>query len=263
MIDNRGAWEVMDEEEHVARVDNTSGELLGTITRGGGVMGFVSNLHTCALSCEESPGYVSFLDKPAQMAGVDLSWATKATWGGFILAVTAILLLAAQHLRPGALVARPQAAAARLQGAARRGRYKLNYDLHKVAGFVAVPFLLMWAVTGAMFELPDQMNAAWYALTPGSEPAEGRIRLRKAEQGRVGLPGRGAGDRPGRGPGRLATDLDHRPGPRQRGIDLRILVQPRGRSLPYGPWPGNYGVAVDRYSGAHPHTGCPNRRTAR
>ncbi len=57
---------------HDARVDNTSGELLGTITRGGGVIGLISNLHTCALGCEESPGYVPFLGKPVQIDGFDL-----------------------------------------------------------------------------------------------------------------------------------------------------------------------------------------------
>jgi uncharacterized iron-regulated membrane protein len=52
-----------------------------------------------------------------------------------------------------------------------RGRYALAYDLHKVIGMAAIPFLLMWAVTGAGFDL-RQVGQVWYALLPGGSPAE-------------------------------------------------------------------------------------------
>jgi uncharacterized iron-regulated membrane protein len=52
-----------------------------------------------------------------------------------------------------------------------KGRYAVNYDLHKLAGMAAIPFLLMWAITGVSFEF-KQVEDAWYAVLPGSKPAE-------------------------------------------------------------------------------------------
>jgi hypothetical protein len=52
-----------------------------------------------------------------------------------------------------------------------KGAYAVNYDLHKLAGMAAIPFLLMWAVTGAGFEF-KQIGDAWYAVLPGDRPAE-------------------------------------------------------------------------------------------
>jgi uncharacterized iron-regulated membrane protein len=93
-VQNRGAWEVLDEEGHVARVDETSGELLGTVRRERGFFGFVENLHMCALGCEGMPGYVAFLAKPPEVAGLDLSLGNEGTWGGTTLVLTGLLLLA-------------------------------------------------------------------------------------------------------------------------------------------------------------------------
>jgi uncharacterized iron-regulated membrane protein len=248
VVDNRGAWEVVDEEEHVARVDDTSGELLGTITRGGGVIGFISNLHTCALGCEESPGYIEFLGKPAQIDGFDLSLGNEGTWGGFILAVTALLLLALSLSGLALWWPGRRRLPRGLKVRMKKGKYKLNYDLHKVAGLIALPFLLMWAVTGMLFEFPEQMNAVWYALTPGSAPAE-------AEFASKPVKGKSIGEDEAR-----AIAYEQVPG----GSTLISISNP-DKSEPessyeywfahgvdpyrYGPWPGNYGVAVDRYTG--------------
>lgn len=252
VISNRGAWEVMDEEEHVARVDDTTGELLGTVTRGGGVVGFLSNLHTCALGCEESPGYVPFLGKPAQIDGFDLSLGNEGTWGGFILGVSALLLtllsLSGLVLWWPGRKRLPRSFRIRYT----RGRYKLNYDLHKVVGFVAVPFLLMWAVTGLMFEFPEQVNSVWYALTPGEKPAEAPEFV---------------SEKPGKNARTLTPDealeiaqAEVPSGSKLISITVPDLAVPESTyeywfshgvdPYRYSTWPGNYGVAVDRYTGA-------------
>lgn len=248
MVENRGAWEVLDEEGKVARVDDTTGEFLGTIDREHGVMAFLANLHECGLSCEGMTGYVSFLNKPAKVAGFDISLGNEGTWGGMILALSAFVLLGLsvsglilwwpgrRRLRRGLVVRRG------------RGRYKLNYDLHKVAGFVALPFLLMWALTGAMFELPKQADAVWYALTPGEKPAEVDFESKPIKGESISMPE--AIER-----ARAAVPSDSR----------LISVNNPDRSEPtsyyemwfahgidtyrFGSFPGNYGVEVDRYSG--------------
>jgi uncharacterized iron-regulated membrane protein len=200
VVENRGAWEVLDEEGHVARVDETAGRLLGTIDREGGVMGFFGSLHMCALGCEGMPGYVPFLAKPAQVDGFDLTLGNEGNWGGLILAVIALLLLALAI--SGLVLWWPGGGKLRRGVSVRRGRgrYKLNYDLHKVVGFVALPFLLMWAVTGTLFELPKQADAAWYALTPGDEPPEAELPPSRCRGNRFRCPRRSSEHRP-RSPG--------------------------------------------------------------
>lgn len=174
----------------------------------GGVMGFISNLHTCRSAAKKAP-----------------VWSSGGRAGG--------------RWARGFKVRRG------------RGRYKLNHDLHKVVGFIALPFLLMWAVAGAMFELPDQVNAVWYALTPGSQPAE-------APEFVSEKPGKGARTiSPGEA---LAIAQDEVPG----GSKLISIIAPDLSNeestyeywfshgvdpYAYSPWPGSYGVAVDRYTG--------------
>ena len=50
----------------------------------------------------------------------------------------------------------------------KKGRYARDYDLHQVAGMIAVPLLLMWAITGAGYEF-GFVSKAWYAALPGQE----------------------------------------------------------------------------------------------
>jgi uncharacterized iron-regulated membrane protein len=248
--EQRGAWEVHPLDGETIRVDDTDGRLLGTIDREHGVMGFIANLHECGLGCEEMSGYVGFLNKPAQVAGFDLSLGNENTWGGIILLVSALLLLVLVvsglclwwpgrgKLRRGLKVRRG------------RGRYKLHYDLHKVVGFVALPALAIWAVTGINFELPKQLEGAWYAVTPGQPVDESIYEFES---------------KPGSGPG---VDM-------RQAIALGAAEVPAGSKIvsvskpeltektsyyelwfthgvdtyEYGYYPGNYGVYVDRYSG--------------
>jgi uncharacterized iron-regulated membrane protein len=72
----------------------------------------------------------------------------KVTWGGLLLGVMGLLLLflavsgvwlwwpGFKHWVRGVRVRW------------RKGRYARDYDLHQVAGMIALPLLLLWAVTG-------------------------------------------------------------------------------------------------------------------
>ena len=134
-------------------------------------MGFMENLHLCALSCKGYAGYLPFLEKPAHILGNE-----ELTVGGLILAVTGLLLL---FLAATGLVVwwpgiRRFARGFRVRR--RQGTYAFNYDLHNVVGVAAVPFLVMWGITGAHFEF-KQFTEVWYAVMPGSG--------RRGEDGRV------------------------------------------------------------------------------
>jgi uncharacterized iron-regulated membrane protein len=248
VVENRGAWEVHDEDAHVARVDSTSGELLGTIKRESGVIGFLENLHMCALGCEGMPGYVPFLAKPAQVDGFDLSFGNEGTWGGTILAVTALLLLALSI--SGLVLWWPGRKKVRRGFKVRRGAgtYKLNYDLHKVVGFVALPFLLMWAITGTMFELPKQADAVWYALTPGEAAPEVEFESKPVKGESVPM---SEAIRIGRGEVPSGSRLVSINNPSRSEPTSSYLLWFSHGVDPYrfGTYPGNYGLYVDRYSG--------------
>jgi uncharacterized iron-regulated membrane protein len=167
VVRTRGIYQVWGTEyEQAAHVDPGSGRLLGTSSSLTGVMGFMRNLYLCALSCKGYTGYLSFLEAPTPILGNE-----ELTVGGLILAVFGLMLLflcvtgivlwwpGIKRMARGFRVRR------------RKGTYAFNYDLHNVIGIAAVPLLLMWAITGAGFEL-KQVRDVWYAVLPGSPPAE-------------------------------------------------------------------------------------------
>ena len=251
IYDNRGAWEVHSPATgDVARVDDTDGKLLGTIDREHGVMAFIANLHECGLTCEEMSGYIPFLAKPAQIWGFDLTLGNEGNWGGFILAVGGILLLLL--VVTGLVIWWPRRGGFRRGLKVRRGKglYKLNYDLHKVVGFVALPALAIWAITGINFELPKQTEGAFYAVTPGSAAPDSiyEFESKPGERPR-GDDERGDRRRPHRRALRLAPRLDHRPGSERKRLHYEIWFAHGVDTYAYGYYPGNYGVYVDRYSG--------------
>jgi uncharacterized iron-regulated membrane protein len=264
IYDNRGAWEVHSPATgEVARVDDTDGKLLGTIDREHGVMAFVANLHECWLTCEGMSGYVPFLAKPAQVRGVDLTLGNEGNWGGFILAASGILLLVL--VVTGLVIWWPRRGQFRRGLKVRRskGRYKLNYDLHKVVGFVALPALAIWALTGINFELPKQTEGAYYAITPGSAAPDSIYEFES---------------KPGSGPGvTMSEAIEDARGAVPAGSRLASVSVPEATdkgsayeiwfahgvdTWAYGYYPGNYGVYVDRYSGeAHRYFPNPGNDT--
>jgi uncharacterized iron-regulated membrane protein len=172
---NRGVYEVDSADgKTTVSVDPGSGRILGE--RGHGVLGFLTNLHACALACESYPGYVPVLNEPVPGLGA-------LTVGSLLLGVLglALLLLVVGGLVlwwPGLRCWRRG-----LRVRRRHGRFARDRDLHKLVGVAAVPFLAMWAITGANLELPV-VGQVGSALLPGSVRAE-------AEESLLSRPGRG------------------------------------------------------------------------
>jgi uncharacterized iron-regulated membrane protein len=262
VYDNRGAWEVHSGTETV-RVDEHTGAVLGTIDREHGLMAFIANLHECGLTCEEMSGYVPFLAKPAQVWGFDLTLGNEGNWGGFILAVSGVLLLVL--VVTGLFLWWPGRGKVRRGLKVRRGkgRYKLHYDLHKVVGFVALPALAIWALTGINFELPKQTEGAFYAVTPGGPAPDSLYEFES---------------KPGSGPGvsmseaiadaRTAVPAGStlvsvtKPELGEPGSSYEMWFAHGVDTYAYGEYPGNYGVYVDRYSGeAHQYFPNPGNDT--
>jgi uncharacterized iron-regulated membrane protein len=253
IYDQRGAWEVHSASGQVARVDDTDGRLLGTIDREHGFMAFMENLHECGFTCEGESGYIGFLNKPAQVWGFDLTLGNEGTWGTIILAVSALVLLAL--VITGAWIWWPRKGAWKRSLRLRRGagRYKFHYDLHKIVGVVALPALFMWALTGINFELPKQTEGAFYAVTPGSpapesiyefesRPGAGRVSMAEAvvDAEKV-LPG---------GAGHSKLDSVNSPDPAEEGSYYEVWFSHGIDTYRYSQYPGNFGVYVDRHSGA-------------
>jgi uncharacterized iron-regulated membrane protein len=251
VILNRGVYEVMDADYlKQAHVDPGTGRLLGVGTHDGGVMGFLANLHMCALSCEGSPGYLPWLAAPVPWLGSDVAVIGNdgLTWGGLILGAMGLVLLLL--CVSGIVIWWPG-----LRDWARgwkvrrgKGRYATNYDLHKVVGMAAIPFLLMWAITGAGFEF-RQVGQVWYALLPGSAPAE-------TEEVFESTPVKGRTVSMAEARAIAAETL---PGARMTSISVPDRSDPASAyhvwmadgidPYAYGTWPGATEVTVDRYSG--------------
>lgn len=240
-----------------AFVDPGSGEYLGIAHSDRGFMGLMRNIHFCALSCEEYPGHVGFLDDPVKTSILGTNLGNPGlTWGGLILGVLGLMLI---FLSLGGIWLWWPSIKRFARGfKVRRGnRYKFHYDLHKVVGIVAIPFLLMWGVTGAGFEL-KQVESVWYALTPGdhpegkefdaleSDPKEKRSFEPEARDGKVtpteaqAIGQRVAGDD--------ATFVSVLAASGKTGTHSLYFAD-NSDPYEYGNFPGDLGIAVDRYSG--------------
>ncbi|WP_375486904.1 PepSY-associated TM helix domain-containing protein [uncultured Jatrophihabitans sp.] len=149
-------------------VDPGTGRINGHGSLDTGFMGLLVNLHDCAFSCEGYPGYQPWFDVEVWKAGP--TFLDGITRGGLILGVVglSLILLVATSVKiwwPGRKRLKQRLVVRR-----GRGRFARDYDLHNVIGAVALPFLLMWGITGAAFEFPVVENT-WLALTGGDKPA--------------------------------------------------------------------------------------------
>ncbi len=239
-----------------AHFDPATGEYLGVTSQDTGFMGFMRNMHFCAMSCKAYPGYVGFLNERVKDSFAPVFGNGALTWGGLILAVTGLLLI---FLSIGGIWLWWPSIKRFARGfkIRRKGTYKFNYDLHKVVGIAAIPFLLMWGWTGAGFEI-KQIEDIWYAVMPGdaieeseydfveSDPKEERAFQPEAEDGKV------------------TVDEAQAIGQRIAGDDARWVstINAEGKTgaydmyfadnsdpYEYGNFPGDLGIAVDRYSG--------------
>jgi uncharacterized iron-regulated membrane protein len=241
IVDSHGVYLIYGEDYlRQAYVDPGSGRLLGVDNTADGVMGFLYNLHLCGMSCKGYAGYLPFLEKPAHVLGND-----ELTVGGLLLAVTAVLLLLLAAT--GLIVWWPgiRRFARGLRVRRRQGTYAFNYDLHNVVGFAAIPFLVMWGFTGAHFEL-KQVSELWYAVLPGQAGEEREIESKPLSGRSVSMD--------------QAVDIARRTVPDGRLVSVSVPGEEKTSTYfsylargndPYdhGVYPGNVGVAIDRYSG--------------
>ncbi|WP_028932563.1 PepSY-associated TM helix domain-containing protein [Pseudonocardia spinosispora] len=142
---------------HWWSVDPGSGRVLGHDgTALDGAWGLLANLHMCAMSCPQYPGYLAWMANPLFGTGVTPE---MVFYTGLLLTVLT-LVTTGLWLSLGSL-----RTALRVRWS-RRGSFARNSDLHRVVGLVMAPFLLVWAFTGAGFVVPA-VEDLWFALTPG------------------------------------------------------------------------------------------------
>ncbi|WP_375425078.1 PepSY-associated TM helix domain-containing protein [uncultured Friedmanniella sp.] len=246
-----GIYEVLstDGEAHPGAwlVDPGRAAVTGFVNPQHGVMGFFVNLHECALTCGGYTGYVPFLGHEVPGLATLLP---GATWGTLILALMGVLLV---FLAISGLVLwwpglKRWSHGFRVRW--RQSRYTRDFDLHQLAGLVAVPFLLMWGITGSSFELP--LDNAWFAVTGATPTPEDQYDFtsNKPPEGAtdIGLDAAiAAAARTTSGtpvyasvPSEDGTDGSY-------GIYLSAGVDPYA----YGHYPGQVLVDVDRYDASH------------
>ena len=198
------------------------------------------------LTCEEYVGYQAWLVEPVPGTSSLGFEGEPLSWGGLILGITGLLLLFLSLSGiwlwwPGI---RRWFVGVRVRW--KKGRYARDYDLHQVAGMIAVPLLLVWAVTGAGYEF-GFVEKAWYAAVPGAPLEERVLTSEESDEPDIGLAAA------------IAAAKAHTGEEAPSSVDLPIADDPTST---YGIWfqdgfdpwrnavyPGDLLVSVDRQTG--------------
>lgn len=162
----RGIYMAESSKDHkTAFINPTNGQVNGVSNPHSGLMGALDNLHMCFLGCEDYPLHISLLGKEIKVLGNEI------TWGSVGLGILAALLMF--FGLSGIVLWWPglKKALSTLK-VRRKNRYSINYDLHKLVGLAAIPFLLMWGFTGFHWTLEKQVKSAWFAVLPGGPGSE-------------------------------------------------------------------------------------------
>jgi uncharacterized iron-regulated membrane protein len=232
-------------------VDPGTGKILDFVSKTPSWLTFLDNLHECFFACEDYPGYVGWLNKgipgTAWLGHED----AKVTGGALVLGVFGLLLLYLCCTGIWLWFPRPGRWKAAVSLRWKKGRFARDTDLHNLAGIISLPLMLLWAVTGAGFELEPVENA-WYATTPGG-PANEYIDAVSAKlpEG-VTKPDISEAEA-------VAAARALRPDDTLVNVDLPAKDDPTGAytmyfQSGYDPWgeteyPGEIGVFVDRHTG--------------
>jgi len=254
-----GVYRVTDYETSWT-VDPGTGEVLGHVGESPGWLQFTDNLHECLLSCEDYPGTISALvEEVPGTAWLGFDGA-KVTWGGLALGVLAVLLLYLSITGIWLWFPRPSRWRSSMNVRWRRGRFARDTDLHKVAGMVAIPFLLMWALTAASYEF-GFVETAWYGATPGSHHEYPEPASEKAKGPDI-TPEAAVAAAQRLHPDATLVNIDV---PAKGAPTAAYTMYFRDGFDPYGEsqYPGDLGVYVDRHTGiAHDFYGAPGESTA-
>jgi uncharacterized iron-regulated membrane protein len=261
---NRGVDQVGlgDTPTTLVSVDPGTGRVLGATRPERGFWGLLTNVHECALSCEGYPAYITFFNKPMPDLGVQ--GVDKLTVGSFVLGSFGFILMLL--VLSGVVLWWPGLRRMRRGFTVRRhkGRYGRDYDLHKVIGVVALPFLAMWALTGANFELPV-VTKAYYSIVGANPGPDPELTSATAPKGTPDIGAQAA----------TAAALRLVPGSRLTGVNLPAADDPTATYLVWaahgidavrnGDYPGMLGIAVDRHTGRakalYGNVGRPLRQT--
>lgn len=241
-------------------VDPGTGEVLGHVGKTPAWLGFMDNLHECLFSCEDYPAYISVLAEEIPHSGWMGFDGAKVTWGGAVLGVFGLLLLYLSLTGIWLWFPRPSKWRGSMTVRWKRGRFARDTDLHKVAGMITIPFMLMWAITGAGFEL-GFVEKAWYAATPGQHQEYPDAVSKKSKAPDI--------------PVEQAVAAAERLHPRLRLVNVDVPAKDDPTAAytmyfqdgfdPYGEttYPGDLGVYVDRHTGvAKDNYGGPGESTA-
>jgi uncharacterized iron-regulated membrane protein len=235
--DGEGSWSV----------DPSTGEILGYIGSTPGWVAFLANFHECFLSCEGEPGYLDVLSKEVPKTtwlGFDN---TNVTWGALVLTVFALMLLYVSLTGLWLWFPRPSKWQSAMNIGWKRGRFARDTDLHKVAGIIAIPILLMWGITGGGFEA-EPFETAWYAATPGDQlEAEDEPMSKESDASDIGIDAA------------ITATQEVFPDDKIVSVDIPTPDDPAGvyylwLDTGFDPYrltdvPGNRGVVVERHTG--------------
>lgn len=163
-IEDGGAYVISGDGDAAAFVDPGTGSVtLGEQSLW--IMRLLVNIHECALTCDGYPAYQAWMNAPLDLLS------TGMTLGGFLLGTLGVVLLLL--VVSGIVIWWPGIRGWISGFVVRRGRgpYVRDLDLHRVVGIAMVPFLFLWAFTGASFEFawPEQV---YFALLPGESTPE-------------------------------------------------------------------------------------------
>jgi len=246
-------------------VDPGTGEILDHVGKTPSWLRFLDNLHECFFSCEDYPGYVGWLNK-----GIPgTTWLghedAKVTGAALVLGVFGLLLLYLCFTGIWLWFPRSGRWKAAVSVRWKKGRFARDTDLHNLAGLISLPLMLLWAITGAGFEL-EPVEHAWYAATPGGPPNESIDAVSAKLPKGVSKPDISETDA-------VAAAQSLRPDDTMVSVDLPAKDDPTGAytmyfQSGYDPWgeteyPGELGVFVDRHTGvAKVNYGFDNNSTA-
>jgi uncharacterized iron-regulated membrane protein len=233
-------------------IDPGSGRITGHANPESGVMAFMAQVHECFFTCDHQTGYIHALNDPVPTLG--MKWLKDLTWGAFILGMTGLFLifLAVSGIWlwwPGL---KKWAHGFRVRWS--KGRYARDYDLHQVVGMAAVPFLLMWGLTGASFEF-NWVNTAWYRATGGHTVADVSFASNPVKDKKtpdIGLPTALAAASAKAG-SHAQVKYVSLPDTDDDTATYSFYFARDFDQYSHGGYPGQYGVDVDRHDATHVH----------